>query len=261
MDEGILRLFEEQKKSPSTQVIGYHIKSFDSVTSTNDVAFDLALKGSADGMAVFASTQTKGRGRLNREWVSIPDKGIYLSLILRPIIRPDEAQEITLMSALSAVKTIREITSLPALVKWPNDVLINDKKVCGILTEMDAEADRVKFLIVGIGINVNTEQKDLPDTATSLKEVSKKEVELDKFLLELLKQLDKYYAIFKQNKSAIINECKEFMHLWGKRIKIKTLDKEIEGQAIDLDERGALIIRLDNGFLERVLSGDVLLIS
>lgn len=261
MDDGILRLFDEQLASPQTQIIGRKIETFDSVTSTNDVAFDLALKGAEEGMVVFALAQSKGRGRQNREWISISKVGIYLSLILRPQIRPDEAQEITLMSALSVVKTIREITSLVALIKWPNDILINDKKICGILTEMDAEADRVKFLIAGIGINVNTDEKDLPSTASSLKELGKKEVELDKFLLELLKQLDKYYLLFKEDKPAIIKECKEFTHLWGKRIKVKTIDKDIEGQAVDLDERGALIIRLDNGFLEKVLSGDVLMVS
>lgn len=260
MDEGITRLFK-QGKSFSEKVIGREVKIFDSVTSTNDVAFDLALKGAIDGTVVIASEQTKGRGRMSREWISVKDEGIYLSLILRPQIRPDEAQEVTLMSALSVVKAIREVTALSALIKWPNDVLVKDKKVCGILIEMDAESDRVKFLVVGIGVNINTSQKYLPSTATSLKSITGEEIKLEKFLLELLNQLDKYYSVFKQDKSAIIKESKELTHLWGKRLKIKTLDKEIEGQAIDLDERGALIVRLDNGFMEKVLSGDVLLIS
>ncbi len=140
----------------NTKIVGQKILSYDTVDSTNTVAFSLAEKGASEGTTVFAEAQRKGKGRLGRNWVSPKSGGIYLSAVLRPQIHPDQASLITLLAAVSCAKTIRKTCGLQALIKWPNDILVNNKKVCGILTVMQAQDNKVKFVILGIGISVNT---------------------------------------------------------------------------------------------------------
>ena len=244
-----------------TKIIGKNILSFDTVDSTMDVAYDFAVKTKDDGVCVFAEAQRKGRGRISREWQSPRHKGIYLSIILRPKISPNEISKITLMVAVSVAKTIRAKTGLSALIKWPNDILIDDKKVCGILTDMNAESDTVKFLVVGIGININSKAQDLPDMATSLKEASGEKIDRINFTKALLEELDRHYINFTQNGfGAILSEWRELSATLGSRVKVDFRNRRIEGQAMDVDESGALLVRLDNGFIERILSGDVQLV-
>lgn len=245
----------------STKIIGKKIYCYKSLDSTNALAYKSAEDGLQEGAVIIAEAQTKGKGRLGRHWISPRRVGIYLSCVLRPSILPVGVPKITLVSAVAAVKAIREITGLKALIRWPNDILVNKKKVCGILTEMKAEQDRVNFIIVGIGINVNTAEKDLPPEATSLKEELGRDVSRIELAKALLRQLEHYYELFKKKGfEPIIDEWHNFSGILGSRVKVVCQGREIEGQVQDVDKTGALIVRLDTGLQERILAGDIRLL-
>ncbi len=245
----------------NTDIVGKEILSFDVVSSTMDVALELAEKGVVEGTCIFSEGQKKGRGRLGRMWHSPKFKSIYCSVILRPNILPSESPKITLTAAVAAARAIREISSLGALIKWPNDILINNKKVCGILTEMNAETDKVKFLIVGIGMNVNGSTKNFPRGASTLQAEAGFRLSRIEVARSLLRNLDEQYRIFKkQGFKKIISEWESLSATLGTRVKVASRDRNIEGQAIDVDKDGALVVRLDNGFSERILTGDVVMV-
>lgn len=254
-------LAEDLTRRLSTKVIGREVLSYNVVDSTNSIAFALAEGGIREGVVVFAEEQTKGRGRLRRTWVSPRSKGIYCSLILRPAIRPDKAALITLLASVSCAETIRKVTGLRAQIRWPNDILIDNKKVCGILTEMQTTDTKLNFIILGIGINVNTPRSKLPLGASSLREEIKTREKFSRLELarELLRRLDQDYAYFKQHKSQkkLITQWNNLSALSGKRVKVSLAHKTIEGLAQDIDAQGALIVRLDNGFKQHVMAGDV----
>jgi len=244
-----------------TKLIGKKIYSYETTDSTMDIAHRLAQSRTPEGTAIFSEGQSKGRGRLGRNWLSPKGKGIYLSLILRPKILPTEAPKITLVSAIAVAKAIRKQTLLPALIRWPNDILVDGRKACGILTEMSAEVNTIKYIILGIGINVNTDKELLPKGATSLKEESGETVSRVELTKELLRQLEQQYLLFKKEGFApIISEWRNLSFMLGNRVKIVCQDKKLEGHAVDLDLSGALVIRLDSGFTEKVLAGDVILV-
>lgn len=244
-----------------TKFFGKKIISYNSTASTNDIAYNLAEQKAQEGTLVIAEEQLKGKGRLGRNWVSPQGKGIYATLILRPQLAPNEAGKITLMAAVGIAKAIRSYTGLDSLIKWPNDILVDNEKVCGILTEMSAEQDLVNFVILGMGVNINTEKHELPKGATSLKLKSKKEVNRLGFLKMMLQELEQEYLKIKnKNFAEIINQWRNLSLTLGKRICIKYKDDFLEGQALDIDEQGALIVRDDLGFLHNFLSGDVTLV-
>lgn len=245
----------------NTEIIGRKILSYNTVDSTNTLAASLAEQGVREGTAVFAEAQKKGKGRLGRKWISPKTKGIYLSLILRPEILPEEASLITLLAAVSCAEAIRKICSLKALIKWPNDILVNNKKVCGILTEVQMNEQGLKFVILGIGVNVKTAKEALPHEASSLEEETEKEkMQFSRLELAqgLLRQLDQDYLLFKKKgRASITNRWRNLSAFSGKRVKVFLSTKTIEGQAQDIDEQGALIVRLDNGFKQHIVAGDV----
>jgi len=250
----------EIKHGLKTKVLGREILSYKKVDSTNTVAYSLAEKGMKEGAVVLADEQTGGKGRHGRKWASPPKSGIYLSCILRPDIAPNEIAGITLLAAVAVAKSIRGLTGLDALIKWPNDILVDGKKVCGILTEMKAEQDRVDFVVLGIGININTKIKHLPNNATSIREeMDKKDgpsrVEFTKRILESLEE--EYVLMKKKGFGPVIDEWKEFSSMLGSRVRIVLPNRKIEGIAHDIDRDGALVVRFDSGVLEKVLSGDV----
>ncbi len=248
----------ELKYQLKTDVIAKKIYSYKEVASTNDAAYDIAMRGEKEGSVVTAELQTAGRGRMGRKWISPKAKGAYISVILRPDILPKEVPGITLFSALAVAKTIREMSNLSAFIKWPNDVLINNQKVCGVLTEMNAETDKINFVIIGIGLNINTKKELLPKGATSIMEESGVEMSRVEVVRGLLRNLDKYYALYKSGRvEEIIKEYKEFSNFLGTRVQVTYHDTKIEGYAIDVDRDGALILRMDSGLNERVLAGDV----
>jgi BirA family biotin operon repressor/biotin-[acetyl-CoA-carboxylase] ligase len=250
---------EEVGDNLKTKFLGKKILSYESLDSTNDTAYQLAEKGEKEGTIVIAEKQKKGKGRQGRHWIS-PKGGVYLSCILKPDIEPKEVAKITLVSAVAVCDSIRERASVPAMIKWPNDIIIRKKKVCGILTEMKAEQDKVDFVILGIGVNVDTSPNLLPKGATSLvKEAGEgpKKVELARRILE---NLEHYLDVFnKEGFNKIRDEWRRFSMTLGHHVKIYCHDEKIEGQGLDVDEDGALVVRLDSGIQRRILSGDVVI--
>ena len=252
---------EEISHGLGTKAIGKKIYSYETTDSTMDVAHKLARSGSPDGTVVFSESQMKGRGRMGRHWVSPKGKGIYFSPILRPDVAPAEASKITLMSAVAVALAIRKITHLGALIKWPNDIMINDHKACGILTEMSAEVNTVNYIVLGIGVNVNTAKADLPKEATSLKHETGEEIPRVELAQEILRELERQYNIFKEKGfKKIIDEWKGLSHTLGEEVKIVCQNRKIEGTAVDLDASGALVVRTDNGFTEHITAGDVVMV-
>ena len=252
---------EEIKFGLNTKIIAKKIFYYDVVDSTNTKCHELAEKKYPQGTIVIAEAQTKGKGRLSRVWASPKYKGIYFSIILKPDILPVHVPKITLLAAVSAVSAIRKLTQLPALIRWPNDILINKGKVCGILTEMDAEADRVNFIILGIGINVTANHSDLPKGATSLLGEGARDVSRCQLLKELLRELESHYLLFKRKGfEPIVQEWQNLSAILGSRVKIISHSEKLEGQASGIDPDGALILRLDSGFQKKITAGDVELV-
>ena len=241
-----------------TKVIGKKIYSYASIDSTNNIAYKMAEEGADEGSVIVAEEQKKGKGRIGRSWSS-PKGEIYFSLILRPGMVPTEVSKLTLVAAVSVAQAIRELTGISALIKWPNDILVNNKKLCGILTELKAEQDQTSFVILGVGINVNTKPSLLPKHATSItKELGRDFPKVD-LMRKLLKNIETHYILFKNNKfKDIIGEWKDLSAILGSRVKVMDKAHNIEGMAIDVDEGGALIVRLDNGLNERILAGDII---
>ncbi len=229
------------------------IHYFSEIGSTMDAARELAKKGAGEGTIVIAEAQTHGRGRLGREWLS-PKGGIYFTLILRPKISPANAPRINLMASVAVAVTIRKLFGLDAGLKWPNDVLIEGKKVCGILAEMDAEADVLNFVNLGIGINANTSIPRFEKTATSLKHATGKDISRKEFLGALLVEIEHRQASLME--ASLLEEWRKLSVTLGKDVRIVAPGEVIVGRAIDVDTTGALIIRERNGSLKKAVAGD-----
>ena len=243
--------------------IGQEIHHFAEVTSTNDVAKELAAKGAKEGTVVISETQTLGRGRLGREWVS-PEGGIWFSTILRPEVAPKDASKLTFVAVVAVAKVIREMFDLDVKVKWPNDVLIGRKKVCGILTETNTKGDAVNFVVVGVGINANVSRDSFPesfrDSLTSLKEELTEGIEREEFLCALLQELERYYTLFIRRRfDLILKDWRNLAGFLGQHVEVISFDEKIRGQAVDVDPDGALMIKLRNGTIKKVMSGDVII--
>ncbi len=249
---------DEISHALGTKFIGRRIISYDSLDSTNDAAFGLGEHGAKEGACVFSEFQKKGRGRLGRSWASPKGKNLILSVLLRPLFSPSEVSKITLMTAVSTVKAIKTLTGKTLGIKWPNDIYFKDKKAGGILTEMSAELDRVNFVVVGIGVNVNSSPKELPPGSISLKEVTGKEISRISFAQELLRQIEKDYLKLKNRDAANLEkEWEDFSLTSGKRVVATVLGRRIQGYATGIDKEGALWIRRDNGLQERIFAGDI----
>jgi BirA family biotin operon repressor/biotin-[acetyl-CoA-carboxylase] ligase len=229
------------------------IHYFPQIGSTMDAARELAKKGAKEGTIVVAEAQTRGRGRLSREWLS-PEGGIYFTIILRPRMSPSYAPRINLMAGIAVATTIRKLFGLKAQLKWPNDVLIEGKKVCGILAEMDAETDVVNFVNVGIGINANNSVTRFEKTATSLKHALGREISRKGFLSALLVEIERRQPLLM--KANLLREWKRLSATLNKEVRVMSLGEEVMGQAIDIDATGALILKGKDGSLRTVLVGD-----
>ncbi|MDD5135740.1 MAG: biotin--[acetyl-CoA-carboxylase] ligase [Candidatus Omnitrophica bacterium] len=256
----------EIKWKLKTRLFGKEIISYKSVDSTNDIAYGLAEKGLKEGSVILAEEQERGKGRHGRSWISPPKSGIYLSAILRPQIAPSEISKVTLLAAVAAAKAIRDVTGLQAMIKWPNDILVNHKKVCGILIEMKAEQDTAVFVVIGIGVNVNTPVKQLPKGASSLREELKNgareecisRIELARKLIERLEE--DYFLLKKDGFKPIMDEWKHMTDMLGSRVKVVLQNRTFEGLAHNIDPDGALVVRRDAGTLEKILSGDIVMV-
>jgi len=229
------------------------IHYFPEIGSTMDVARDLAIRGAGEGTIVLAEAQARGRGRLSREWLS-PKGGIYFTLILRPRINPAYAPRINLMASVAVATTIRKLFGLNAELKWPNDVLIEGRKVCGILAEMDAEMDVVNFVNVGIGINANTSIPHFEKTATSLKDALGREISRKEVFSALLVEIERRQALLME--ADLLEEWKKFSATLNRDVRIVAPGEVIVGRAIDIDTTGALIVKERNGSLKKAMAGD-----
>lgn len=248
-------------------IIGKEIIFLETITSTNDVAMELAAqRENPEGIVVIADTQTKGRGRFGRTWVSPPDVNIYFTVILRPSPPTNEAALITLMAAVAVVSAIQEYTGLKAGIKWPNDILINGKKTGGILSEMRSASGRISYLAVGIGINVNMSLNDLPEDvkalSTSLKIESGEPVDRVQLLGKIFAELERAYKILLQgNKRVLINDWIRLNSTLGSNVIVKNHDRIISGIAENINDNGELIIRLPSGGTETVTAGEVTILK
>ncbi len=243
----------------NTKFIAKKIHYFDYLASTMNLAMQLGMQAEPSGTLVLAESQTKGRGRLGRSWFSPKYKGIYLSLVLRPKISPSVSPILTLLSAVSICEAVKKVVGLETQIKWPNDVFIHNRKLGGILTEMNAEVDKVNFVVIGIGLNVNNDKKSLVAQATSLKEQAGEPVSRILLLQELLRRIENNYLLLEDKGSqVIIDKWRNFSLTLGKRVKVYCQNKHIEGQAVDIDKDGGLLIRKDSGLMQKVFSGDIL---
>ena len=238
-----------------------HMHHFFTIGSTNDAALELGHSGAPHGTVVLAEQQTAGRGRVGRKWHSEKSNGIYMSVLLRPGISPVEAPLITLVAGLAARDAVAEQTGVAPDVRWPNDLMLGGKKCGGILTEMHAEPDRVQYVVVGIGINVNHETlpTDIRGLATSLRIETGHTQSRNELVVRLLRALDGYYNQFlRQGTEAILRRFREVSsYCEGKRVRVATATETYLATTAGLDSSGVLRVRRENGKTEPVLAGDV----
>ncbi len=245
-------------------VIGRDIKVFQETTSTNDIIDRLARDGAQEGVVVFAESQTQGRGRLGRNWISPSGKGVWFSVLLRPALRPQAFTQLTISAATSLARAIREQLDIQCEIKWPNDVLIRGKKVAGILSEVNAEPDVLKYAIVGAGINANLDAVDFPpellSISTSLKIELGEWVDRANLAAATLRHLDRAYEWIRNHHfDSIVSEWETWCSTLGRIVTIDVGGRELSGRAESLDENGALLLRNEHGQLERIIGGDVTL--
>jgi BirA family biotin operon repressor/biotin-[acetyl-CoA-carboxylase] ligase len=251
---------EEIQHDLKTRVIGKKVVYEETVSSTMDIAFRLGMEGAPEGTVICAESQTRGRGRLGRNWSSPKGKGIYFSVILRPACAPVEVAKLTLLTAVAVCEAIEKETGVSSRIKWPNDLLVKGKKIAGILTELNAEMDKVKFVVVGIGINVNATANMLPEGATSLKQETGESFLRVALMQAVLRQLEQWYLPFKDGDFlAVIKRWRELSVTLGRRVRITDPAGKIEGEAIDIDSDGGLLIRQDSGIITKRMAGDVVL--
>ena len=244
------------------QIIGNQIRVFRETASTNKLVDQIGLAGEPEGLVIFAESQTQGRGRLGRQWISPSKKGLWFSVLLRPALRPPQMTQLTVIAATALARAIRETTPLIPEIKWPNDILINGKKVAGVLTEMSAEPDRVLHAVIGMGLNVNLDEEDFPDDlkplATSLRLECGKPILRSRLAVHLLRALDDDYKRIREGQFKMVSEEWESQCITlQKRVRIHQMDRVIDGYAESLDSEGALMVRTASGLLERITGGDV----
>jgi len=239
-----------------TSIIGTRILYYSTVTSTNEIAMMEAERGEQQGTVVIADEQTAGRGRLKRTWLT-PEGNIALSVVLYPEIRI--LQSLIMMASLAVSHSIETVTSLETQIKWPNDVLINGRKVCGILIESDVRNEKVHYAILGIGINVNAGKNVLSGVqtpATSIYLETGKEMSRLQIIRGLLKSMDNLYHTISSGGS-VFNEWRDRLVTLGKEVRVTSGEEIFEGIAELVDTDGSLLVRSPDGSLNRVLAGDV----
>jgi len=251
---------EEVLQGLKTRVFTGPVHFFETLNSTNDLAKELAAQGAPEGAVVVAEAQTGGRGRLGREWNSPPGVGLYVSLVLRPMLPPMELPQITLTTAVAVVRAVRRVAGLAPGIKWPNDLLLNGKKLGGILTEMETESDRIRHVVVGLGLNVNNPgfPFELAATATSLTLEAGRTFSRVHLLQAWLEEFEELYSRFlNQGFPEILEEWKDSAVTLGKMVTVRQGPREISGQATDVAPDGALLLRIANGEMVRVTSGEI----
>lgn len=240
---------------------GSKIVYFDETDSTNIRAKDFGEKGGVHGMLIVTDKQHAGKGRRGRTWDSPPGESIYMSILLRPRIAPDRAPMLTLVMGLSVAEGIRRITGAKAGIKWPNDIVINKKKVCGILTEMTTEMEYINYVVIGVGINVNQRQfpEEIANTATSLYKETERAYKRSELIAAVLERFEENYEKFletgdlsgiKEAYNAVLVNC-------GREVVVLEPGNEYRAAAEGINENGELIVRMADGKKRRVFAGEV----
>lgn len=241
--------------------IGKEVEYFESTDSTNNRIRSFAEEGRKQGLLAVAEEQTGGKGRRGRSWDSPPGAGIWMSLLLKPCIEPHKASMITILAALAMVRGIEKVSDLSPKIKWPNDIVINRKKVCGILTEMSAELEEIRYIILGIGINANTESfdEDIADRATSIYLENGKNIKRAKLIAEFCMEFEQLYEEFLRcgDLHTIKGEYESYLINIGKMVKIMKNRREEIRKAIGINELGELVVEDAAGKKEIVFSGEV----
>jgi len=246
----------------TTRWLGKTIHCYDAVESTNLLAIEMAQQGASEGTVILAEQQLSGRGRGNRSWHSPAGVGVYCSIVLRPKTAPSKGQLITLMASVSIVKAITLKTGLLPRVKWPNDILINDRKVAGILLESRVSGGQMDYAVIGFGINVNNDSVDLPENirgrASSLLMELKKPVDRGTLVMEIFSELERIYDRFqREDFPVILEQYRHYSSTLGQRVRIWQKDEATEGVAVDLTEDGGLLLKVEGSEQIVVHAGDI----
>ncbi|CAM0496616.1 biotin--[acetyl-CoA-carboxylase] ligase [Thermoanaerobacter kivui] len=252
-------IYEEVSPYLSTNFIGKYYIHKSIIDSTNNFAKEIA-SNAPDGTIIIAEEQTSGRGRLGRSWLSQKGCGIWMSVILKPDLQPQQAINLTQVAAISVVKAIEEIVNVECKIKWPNDIILNNKKVCGILTEMSSEIDKINYVVIGIGVNVNCDNfpEELKGKATSLYLETHSKIDRKKLTGSILNNLELYYNAYLQKGFDYIRPiCIEKSITIGRQIKVITNEGEIQGYAVTIDNTGSLVVDTKEAKRISIMSGDV----
>jgi BirA family biotin operon repressor/biotin-[acetyl-CoA-carboxylase] ligase len=253
---------EKFQASLHTKRLGRRVFFSRKVKSTSDWAKKLAKMGAEEGTVAVAETQTAGRGRLGREWAS-PRGGLWFSIVLKPKREADEAAKLVFVASLAVAEVLHEKYGLRTETKWPNDVLVNGKKICGILAEMNTKGERVNYVILGIGVNANFRADDvLPELmktrATSIEKEFGKKIRLESLLKELLEKMETTYDGYLETGFApLLEQWKKYAEFLGRIVVIMDQEERLNGLALDVDLDGALILKLEDETRKRILVGDV----
>jgi BirA family biotin operon repressor/biotin-[acetyl-CoA-carboxylase] ligase len=253
---------DEIRLGLTTEFIGRNLHYEESVESTQRIAHQLAAEDVPEGTVILAEEQIAGKGRMNRKWHSPKYTGVWMSLILRPNIPLTKAPQLTLLTAVAVVQAMEEVTGLTPEIKWPNDILINGKKVTGILTELQAEADRIHSIIIGIGINVNQKKADFPielqETASSLFIEKGEKISRAALIRSIFKHFEKLYMLYLEKGFFPIKLLWEgYAVSIGKILKARTLTKVIEGKALGITDEGVLELEDNTGMIHHIYSADI----
>jgi BirA family transcriptional regulator, biotin operon repressor / biotin---[acetyl-CoA-carboxylase] ligase len=232
-----------------------------SLSSTNNSAKELYTKGAAHGTVIMAEEQTAGRGRMERKWFSPPCKNILISLLLKPDMKPENVYDLTLALAVSGIEAIKDSCNLFAMIKWPNDIYLNNKKLAGILTEFSIRGERPAYVILGMGMNVNwcpDEESGLLFASTSLINETGVPVSRNRLVAEILKRFECLYNdILNERMEEFIIRCNGLSFLTGKMVSVDTGDEIISGKAVGIDKDGGLFIETGSEKTIKILNGDV----
>ena len=251
----------EIQRNLHTKTLGKEILFLESTTSTNDVVKQKALDGAKEGFLAICEEQTKGKGRLGRPWTSPKGTGIWMSLLLRPPIPPLDTVKLTLLAGVAVCEALREETGLEVEIKWPNDIVLHGKKICGILTELGSEMDMVNYVILGIGINVNQDEfpEGISAVGTSLRIEGRKEYKRSELIQRILERFEIYYEAFLQEPTLknVKGKIEKYSALLNKMVRVIHHNKEEVGKAIEITEDGILLVQKENGQVLSVHSGEV----
>ena len=255
-----LLLPHKLKDELNTSYIGKEIHYFREVDSTNEVAKKLAREGAPEGTIIIAESQSRGKGRRGKKWVS-PLGGAWLSIILRPDTLPINAPQLTFIAGVAAAKTIKDEYGLDAGIKWPNDVLIDNKKVCGVLTEISTEIDAIDYIVTGIGIDANVDVNLLPpelqETTTSLKSELDHDISRMILVQKFLGNFEAMYDKFNEgNFQVILKKWRQLSKTIGSNVEIRKGTARVRGEAVGVNSKGALILELEDGTLKKIISGE-----